>query len=360
MPLKMYLGSVQIGGGSSVYVGETPPATPADGDLWGVLKKGKTIAFGTGGSPYFSSWDNRYFEEGPVPSGLTRGFACTEASGLGIAVIGGQSGNVFTSPAGQVWNSYKVTGPNQEINAVVWAASLSLIVAVSSDGYAITSSDGINWTATTLPGTGNLMSIAWSPTLGMLVAVGSRGTFYSTNGSTWTSTTSPSGGFTAVTWCAGLGMFVAGGYQTLYTSTNGSTWTSRTIGTTLSQIRTIVWSPTYATIVAAGDTTTGANTSVMVSTNGTSWTARIVETGSRRSIYGSVWVENIGEFALSSDGAGIYYSIGSVAVWSRVPVWPPGTAGSITAIGYLPTFTGEVRLRKYDAANSAWVFLDAS
>ena len=98
------------------------------------------------------------------------------------------------------------------MNGICWAAGLGLFVIVTSAGpttatRVLTSPDGINWTARTLPVTGiALRSASWSPDLDILVAVGdSNAIFTSPDGSTWTQRTGPatSKNWRFVVWAGG-------------------------------------------------------------------------------------------------------------------------------------------------------------
>ena len=91
---------------------------------------------------------------------------------------------------------------------------------------------------------------AYSPELGLFVAVGFSGTILtSPDGITWTTRTSGTTyGLNGVTWSGT--QFVAVGFSgTILTSLDGITWTSRTSGTTY-QLNGVIWSGTQ--FVAVG------------------------------------------------------------------------------------------------------------
>lgn len=90
------------------------------------------------------------------------------------------------------------------MNGVCWAGHLGLFVIVTSAGptasaRVLTSPDGINWTARSLPTTGvALNSVCWSSDLGLLVAVGDNNAVYtSPDAINWTKANGPA---TAKNW----------------------------------------------------------------------------------------------------------------------------------------------------------------
>jgi hypothetical protein len=95
---------------------------------------------------------------------------------------------------------------NNAFEAVVWADGLGLFVAVCSSGThrVFISPDGDTWTARATPsGTEALKGIAWSPDLGVLVAVGSSVCLTSSDGANWTSQTIDAVPWVDVCWCGG-------------------------------------------------------------------------------------------------------------------------------------------------------------
>lgn len=88
------------------------------------------------------------------------------------------------------------------------------------------SSDGITWTAGTLPTSLNVQSAAASPTR-IVINTTAGVAYYSTNGTSWTSTTSVGGGSPFVLW-DGTRFWRGDGdsVKRVYYSTTGSSWTS--------------------------------------------------------------------------------------------------------------------------------------
>lgn len=226
-------------------------------------------------------------------------------TGLLVAVTGTDR-SLVSSDNGVTWQYGGVTiaSTADYLMNVVWSPGLSQFVA-SGSGTAWGSTDGLNWTVL---GTGACSGkMAASTTL--LVSscyygvVGTSGVMSSTNGVTWTaSTTYPSTqlvnnvfwtgtqwlalgtagdistSFDAMTWTLqtsgstnalngfatdGTTMVVVGGFGTILTSTNGTAWTKQTSNTTYA-LNSVTW--TGAQFVAVG-----AAGTVLTSTNGTNW-----------------------------------------------------------------------------------------
>ncbi len=118
--------------------------------------------------------------------------------------------------------------------STIWVSSLSLFIVVGYGASVSKSSTGLfsEWTQVAAPETANWESVAYSPTLGRMVAVASSATvrvMYSSDGTTW-SNTSVSGGGTrswkSVTWSTPLSKFIAvGGGGWTMSSSDGITWT---------------------------------------------------------------------------------------------------------------------------------------
>ena len=131
------------------------------------------------------------------------------------------------SPDGLSWTEYRHENVESSDVVASWSAELGLFVMLPSQrdgtyqkGY--TSPDGINWTEGVSVSYG-FKSIIWCKALGMFVAVGYQGLYYSYDGTTWTKSDN---NFTAVAvaYSNYLGMFVATGAGNFYKSTNGMEW----------------------------------------------------------------------------------------------------------------------------------------
>lgn len=148
------------------------------------------------------------------------------------------------------------------------------LVVVGNNGLLAYTTNGTTWTESTSARTalGNnttVWCIGYSSSLGLWVAAGSGGnlaTATSPNG-TWTARTSSFGSSDVynVKWSTSLGIFVAVGISgKIATSTNGTTWTQQTSG---------ISSSIYS-VAANGSQLVACSTNgtILRSTNGTTWT----------------------------------------------------------------------------------------
>ncbi len=192
------------------------------------------------------------------------------------------SGNntMLSSSDGITWNSSTISN-TQTWNSIVWAPSLSLFVAISSEGTGnrvMTSSNGITWTSRTSAADNTWNSICWSPELSLFVAVSADGSnnrvMTSSDGINWTSRTSAANNIWAsVCWSASLTLFVAvstsGTGNRVMTSPDGINWTSRNTPID-NQWVSVSWSSLLSLFVAVASS--GTDTRFMTSSDGINWT----------------------------------------------------------------------------------------
>ena len=77
---------------------------------------------------------------------------------------------------GTIWSNNSITGVNSNVwYSVCWSPVLNLFLAVSGNGTAMTSNNGINWTSITVL-SGDWLSTCWSPELGIFAIVSQDGT----------------------------------------------------------------------------------------------------------------------------------------------------------------------------------------
>lgn len=130
---------------------------------------------------------------------------CVQESSTPRALIEAASGslNLFepTFYGERVWRTITNT-----YSGIAWSPELHLFVAVGEEstdpvfptkGRVATSTDGLTWVRRNAASTVNWTSVCWSPTLGIFVAVGYGGTataraMTSPDGITWTAQTTPS------------------------------------------------------------------------------------------------------------------------------------------------------------------------
>ena len=186
-----------------------------DGITW-------TMSFGDTSS----AWFNRGLAYSPsLNSGAGRFYSNRSTGGYS------EYSNNFTSwPA-----SYIGLPANAGWRDVIWVVELSKFIQVSDLAYGAQvprySSDGINWSSSpSQPESINWTSLAWSPNLGMVVAVASSGTkrvMYTYDGINWSNTSvTGAGGYAwnSVCWSPELNIFVAVGDTYTMSSTDGINW----------------------------------------------------------------------------------------------------------------------------------------
>jgi len=195
---------------------------------------------------------------------------------------------------------------------VAWSPELGLFVAVGDSGTGnrvMTSPDGITWTIRTSAADNAWQGVAWSSGLRLFVAVGSSGTgnrvMTSPDGITWTIRTSAADNdWYAVVWSPELGLFAAVGStgtgNRVMTSPDGITWTSRSSATN-SAWRSLTWSPSLRLFVAVAVNGTGNR--VMTSPDGITWTSR--SSAADNAWRGVAWSPELGLFvAVGDSGTG--------------------------------------------------------
>jgi len=181
----------------------------------------------------------------------------------------------YVSSDGISWGFvYAETNSSVDINALAWSPTLGLYIAVGNPGYIATSTDGINWTAVpSVPTTETLDGAAWLD--GRFYAVGGHGTVLtSANGLDWTKATSPSISWTLsdVAWNGQSGpgaVFVATGYFSALISNDGNTWTEVANPPAAYNDR-VVWGGGSANVFV----TVGTSNDIFTSPDGITWTQR--------------------------------------------------------------------------------------
>lgn len=185
--------------------------------------------------------------------------------GLFVATaINGVADTVMTSPDGINWTARAVPALalGEAWYRVIWAEELGLFVAGAGSGgnnRIMTSPDGINWTLQTIPNAIRIRGLAWSPLLGILVAVadsGATGTriIYSSDAVTWNNAVAPAGvssNWKDIAWSDELQCFFvvrSGGAITSHLfSTDGINFIEENAGTTLSD--RVIYSPKHSRFV---------------------------------------------------------------------------------------------------------------
>lgn len=229
----------------------------------------------------------------------------------------GNLSRCFYSEDGVVWK-YS-TSVLQNILSLTWSASLAMFIAVGTGGAIYTSLDAKSWTlrVSNISSTIEFVTVIGST----IIAVGTLGkVLRSTNGTDWSLISLPTtnamqaaGGTTSM-------MLIGGQASTLFYSTNtGVTWSQITLPTT-TYIRAIGYSGTNFILIRDDGTST--------STNGLAWTnyTNNITSGTFFSIK---WTGT--EFLVCGGNGGVLigYSVDGVT-WTVTSnqIFPPITSGS--------------------------------
>ena len=236
------------------------------------------------------------------------------------------------------WSSSSLT--NQNWYSICYAKELGLFVAVSSTGTnrIAVSNNGTTWTELTGQAASAyaLNYVAWSPTLGMFVAVGSSGSiFTSYDGYNWTQRTSPttSNQLYTVKWIAEKSFFLitsnsAGTANKILKSTDGITWTGYSSLSTTA-LSDFDYSPSLDLIVVQ---VYGAS-NFITSSDGQNWSSVSVGSGTNRNWDGIKWSASQGKFVATSSNSNSVATSTDGTNWTIV-----STGVSLNKIDYSPEF----------------------
>jgi outer membrane protein OmpA-like peptidoglycan-associated protein len=226
---------------------------------------------------------------------------------------------------GTTWTARSATEANFW-SSVTFGNGTFVAVSNSGTNRVMTSSDGITWTARSVPAS-PWTSVTYGN--GVFAAVaGSGNIMTSPDGITWTARGTSTDSWSGIAY--GNNTFVAVGMGTtnfVMTSTDGITWTNRSIPTSSSgaQWKSVTWGNNK--FVAISDT--GFNDRVMTSPDGVTWTyAQAIHNGNWSSIaYGN----NLFVATATSFGGG-GSSFDYVMTSSDGTTWTPRTAA--VAVGW--------------------------
>jgi len=205
-----------------------------------------------------------------------------------FVVVSRTSPYLRTSSDGVTWTGRSVP-TTESLRAIAWSPELGLFAVVSFDGDLITSPDGINWTSRTNPNVNAGYSMCWSKELAVFIVGYQNVLAISSNGIDWTSIDTFTGIWRSIAWSPKLGLFVAVSNSRSYiiTSPDGLNWTEISVTSTYSGI---VWSD-IGIFVAVG---TGGYT--MYSNDGINWVENDdVMSGA---LQGVCWSDELGIFVV--------------------------------------------------------------
>lgn len=269
---------------------------------------------------------------------------------------------IKTSPDGETWTEIEMADPlvHGGLSGICWSPDLSLFVAVTSDDVldcVATSPDGSTWTFRTAPA-GSWRDVEWSSELGLFVAIGDVSTnsvdtqhygMYSSDGITWTASTMPNDGtinwhLGGLVWAEDLGLFVAlggtnGGLsRRIATTPDGINWTLQTVPAAHQGTGGIAWGREIGTLVV-----TSAGGEIAYSTDAINWTNVTLVASQPESYSGVAWSPELGIFAAvqyggeppmhfitspdginwTSQAAEAYIDYGLITIYALV--WAPGS-----------------------------------
>ena len=217
---------------------------------------------------------------------------------------------------------------NNTYFSTAYSPELGLFVAVSSDGTnRITiSTNGIVWTdvVSTIAATGSWYGICWSPELGLFVAVGGSGSYIMTSidGTNWIGRTAPENNpWRSICWSSELGLLVAtatSGTHRVMLSYNGINWYKTVAASTLSWVN-ICWSNTLGLFIAVAS---DANiTNIMTSPDGISWTTRA--NPNYQGLTSVTWAQELGLLVVTTGGSNynLYSRDGTNWYINTIPIY---------------------------------------
>lgn len=204
-----------------------------------------------------STNDGRNWSQSRNPEAPLTGIAYSPTLNLFCAVA--SNGRIYTSPSGDTNWIQRTSPTSQPLKSILWDGTA--FRACGGTAY-ISSTNGISWTLTTIataPDGRGLGQIAYNPQSGRYFMtrgyepIESAGTgsiygMYSSNGTTWTSTTAPG---KLGTVAAGGNWFVAGSTDpsssvNVFTSLDGISWTESYVNNTYYHVHQIQYIPQFA------------------------------------------------------------------------------------------------------------------
>ena len=264
-------------------------------------------------------------------------------------------GNFIMTNAGNVGIGTNAPSQKLHVNGNVYVQAttgttvVNMYVAVAEGTTAAASStDGINWTARTLPSSATWWAVTVNPTTGVFAAVAygpSTSAASSTDGINWVARTLPSNSlWFGVTCNPTTGIFVAvavGPTTAAASSTDGFNWVARTMPSN-SNWRAVTVNPTTGIFAAVG----APGPAAASSTDGFNWTARTlpssdyyhsVTVNPTTGIFAAIGI-NTSAAASSTDGFNwVARTMPSSANWRSVTVNP--TTGIFAVVAGNPSTT---------------------
>jgi len=230
------------------------------------------------------------------------------AQKLSRFVAGGADGKIAYSSDGDTWTQAGTPSFSTDtIFCIVYSSTKSLLVSGGGSGKIAYSSDGNTWTQASIRYTSNtnVNGVAFSPSIGVFVAVTNNEIVYSTDGDIWSLAQTIGVTGSAVCWSEELELFVSvGGSGAIYYSSNGVTWdTAATPSFSTSTIYAVTWCNAISKFIAAGE-----SGKIAYSADGDIWTQAATPSFSTSDIKGVAWADEISRAIATSESGKIAYS----------------------------------------------------
>jgi len=237
------------------------------------------------------------------------------------------------SPDGSSWTTATMptfsNGSGQTWTDVAFSPPLGLFVAIGSGGSnnnnaLATSPDGITWTGRSIPQANTWRSICWAGgTINLFVAVSEDGTnrvMTSPDGTTWTVQTAASASaWKSVAYSEDLDMLCAvGSSNVIMTSTNATSWTSQTGPASSKNWNSVVWASGAIQKFVAIASGAGGSNDEMYSSNGTSWTQQTVGAGLGYSWVHIAYSVDLDMLLVVGGNTGVYNRSTNATSWTEV------------------------------------------
>ncbi|MEI6733638.1 MAG: fibronectin type III domain-containing protein [Comamonadaceae bacterium] len=200
----------------------------------------------------------------PQTSGTTQNLYAIASNSINLNVAVGANGTIISSVDGVTWTPASSSGTTRDLYAVAYSAyNNGLWLAVGAGGTMVQSTDGLTWTSVASNTQADLRAIAYgaivsTSTDGVItatsafVAVGASGTLLSSaDGANWSAQTLPgAGGLNAVVY--GTQFVTVGAGGKIFISVDGINWTPATSATSQNLYAVARGSLSYSAVGAAG------------------------------------------------------------------------------------------------------------
>jgi hypothetical protein len=308
------------------------------GDRWAAAGNNSSVALSSDGT----TWTYCIQPELLLTTASTQLYAAAYNSCI-LCIVGLNSACIITIDSGQTWTLGSAPlGAATACYALTWNGAVFSAGGTSTTlGY---STNGTTWTqSSSVSGLTTVRCLASNTSNGTMVAVADSGIYYSTNnGVTYTKESGGMGAYTTI--CFGNNRFIAGGtLGKIATSPDGITWTVRTSLSTgtwgaARQVGAIVWDPIHSQFIAVG-----ATGGCATSPDGITWTYQ--------SQLSSLSTDNF--YAMDTDGLGNTVAAGNASN-ARANCTIPTAWTAVTTNGFKGVLTAQAAWGTNSCASIIW------